>query len=125
MLGLGLVRILGLFGLMFDLFWNHFWFPRSESIFGNLMLLGFHVRSSGAPFWKPGDSKGSILKVLGSFRAPLLMIFEGPKAPGHARGASLCSKGGLDRFWKRFWEPNANPKGANLHPKIHVKKNKI
>ena len=55
MLGLGLVRILGLFGLMFDLFWGHFWFPRSESIFGNLVLLGFHVGSSGAPFLKPGD----------------------------------------------------------------------
>ena len=47
--------ILGLFGLMFDLFWDHFGFPRSESIFGNLVLLGFHVGSSGAPFWKPED----------------------------------------------------------------------
>ena len=54
MLGLVLVRILGLFGLMFDLFWDHFGFPRSESIFGNLVLLGFHVGSSGALFWKPG-----------------------------------------------------------------------
>ena len=54
MLGLVLVRILGLFGLMFDLFWDHFGFPRSESIFGNLVLLRFHVGSSGAPFWKPG-----------------------------------------------------------------------
>ena len=54
MLGLVWVRILGLFGLMFDLFWDHFGFPRSESIFGNLVLLGFHVGSSGAPFWKPG-----------------------------------------------------------------------
>ena len=43
MLGLVWVRILGLFGLMFDLFWDHFGFPRSESIFGNLVLLGFHV----------------------------------------------------------------------------------
>ena len=55
MLGLVLVRILGLFGLMFDLFWNHLGFPRSESIFENLVLLGFHVGSSGALFWKPGD----------------------------------------------------------------------
>ena len=55
MLGLVLVRILGLFGLMFDLFWDHFWFPRSESIFGNQVRLGFHVGSSGASFWKPGD----------------------------------------------------------------------
>ena len=55
MLGLVLVRILCLFGLMFDLFWDHFGFPRSESIFGNPVLLGFHVGSSGAPFWKPGD----------------------------------------------------------------------
>ena len=55
MLGLVWVRILGLFGLMFDSFWDHFGFPRSESIFGNLVLLGFHVGSSGAPFWKPGD----------------------------------------------------------------------
>ena len=55
MLGLVWIRILGLFGLMFDLFWDHFGFPGSESIFGNLVLLGFHVGSSGAPFWKPGD----------------------------------------------------------------------
>ena len=55
MLGLVWVRILGLFGLMFDLFWDHFGFPRSESIFGNLVLLGFHVGNSGAPFRKPGD----------------------------------------------------------------------
>ena len=55
MLGLGWVRILGLFGLMFDLFWDHFGFPRSESIVGNLVLLGFHVGGSGAPFWGPGD----------------------------------------------------------------------
>ena len=55
MLHLVWFRILGLFGLMFDLFWVHLGFPRSESIFGNLVLLGFHVGSSGAPFWKPGD----------------------------------------------------------------------
>ena len=55
MLGLVWVRILGLLGLNFDLFWDHCGFPRSESIFGNLVLLGFHFRSSGAPFWKPGD----------------------------------------------------------------------
>ena len=54
MLGLVWIRILGLFGLMFDLFWDHFGFPRSDSIFRNLVLLGFHVGSSGAPFWKPG-----------------------------------------------------------------------
>ena len=55
MLGLVWVRRLDLFGLMFDLFLDYFGFPRSESIFGNLVLLGFHVGSSGAPFWKPGD----------------------------------------------------------------------
>ena len=55
MLGLVWVRTLGLIGLMFDLFWDHFGFPRSESIFRNLVLLGLHVVSSGAPFWKPGD----------------------------------------------------------------------
>ena len=55
MLGVVWVRILGLFGLMFDFFWDHFGFPRSEAIFGNLVLLGFHVGSSGTPFLKPGD----------------------------------------------------------------------
>ena len=39
------------------------------------------------------------------------MTFEGPEAPGHAPGGSLCSKGSLDRFWERFWEPNGRPKG--------------
>ena len=55
MLDLVLFCILGLFGLMFDLFWDHFGFPGPDSIFGNLVFLGFHVGSSGAPFWKPGD----------------------------------------------------------------------
>ena len=55
MLGLVWVRILGLFGLMFDLCLYRFGFPRSESIFGNLLLLGCHVGSSGAPLWKPED----------------------------------------------------------------------
>ena len=36
-------------------FLGPFWVSRSESIFGNLVLLGFHVGSSGALFWKPGD----------------------------------------------------------------------
>ena len=49
------VRILGLFGLMFDLFWDHMGFPGPESIFGNLVFLGFVVGRSGAPFLKPGD----------------------------------------------------------------------
>ena len=65
MLGLVWVRILGLFGLMFDLFWDHFGFPRSESIFGNLVLLEFHVGSSGAPFWKRGDVQRVDLEGLG------------------------------------------------------------
>ena len=43
-----------LFGLMFDLFWDHLGFPGPESIFGNQVFLGFHVGSSEAPFWKPG-----------------------------------------------------------------------
>ena len=55
MLGLVWVRILGLFGLMFDLFWDHFGFPGPVSIFGNLVFLGFDVGRSGAPFWKPID----------------------------------------------------------------------
>ena len=43
MLDLVRFRILGLFGLMFDLFWDHFGFPGPDSIFGNLVFLGFHV----------------------------------------------------------------------------------
>ena len=89
MLGLVLARILGLFGLMFDWFWDHFGFPRSESIFRNLVLLGLHVVSSGAPFWKPGDVQMVDFNGLGLTSG---FIF------GHASGGSLCSKGGLDRF---------------------------
>ena len=48
-------QVLGLFGSRFGLFWDHFGFPGPDSIFGNLVFLGFHVGSSGAPFWKPGD----------------------------------------------------------------------
>ena len=109
MLGLGLVRILGLFGLMFDLFWVHLGFPRSESILGNLVLWDSILGALGHRFGSLDASKGSILRVLGSLRAPFLVTFEGPEAPGHAPGASLCSKGGLDRFWERFWEPNGRP----------------
>ena len=65
MLGLVWVRILGLFGLMFDLFWDHFGFPGPDSIFGNLVFLGFHVGSSGAPFWKPRDVKMVDVEGLG------------------------------------------------------------
>ena len=108
---------LGLFGLMFDLFWDHLGFPGPDSISGNLVFLGFDVGSSGAPFWKPGGPKWSILRVLGSLRAPFLVIFEGPEAPGHAPGGSLCSKGGLDRFWERFWESNGRPREPKCLPK--------
>ena len=40
---------------MFELFWDHFGFLGPESIFGNLVFLGFDVGRSGAPFWKPRD----------------------------------------------------------------------
>ena len=65
MLDLVWFQILRLFGLMFDLFWDHFGFPGSDSIFGNLVLLGFHVGSSGAPFWKPRDVEMLDFKGLG------------------------------------------------------------
>ena len=64
----------------------------------------------GLRFGSLDASKGSILRVLGSLWAPFLVTFEGPEAPGHAPGASLCSKGGLDRFLERFWEPNGRPR---------------
>ena len=110
MLGLVWVRILGLFGLMFDLFWDHFGFPRSEAIFGNLAFWDSMLGALGLRFGSLETSKGSILRVLGSLRAPFLVTFEGPEAPGHAPGGSLCSKGGLDRFWERFWERNGRPR---------------
>ena len=65
MLGLVWVRILGLFGLIFDLFWHHFGLPRSESIFGDLLLLGFQVGSYGALFWKLGDVQMASFEGLG------------------------------------------------------------
>ena len=75
MLGLVWVRNLGLFGLMFDLFWVHLGFPRSESILGNLMLM-FHVGFSDAPFWKPGDGQRVDFKDLGLTLGFILMTFE-------------------------------------------------
>ena len=98
MLHLVWFRILGLFGLMFDLFWDHFGFPRSESIFGNLVLWDSILGALGLRFGSRETSKCSILRVLGSLWVPFLVTFEGPEAPGHAPKASLCSKGGLDRF---------------------------
>ena len=75
MLDLGWFRILGLFGLMFDFFWDHFGFPGPDCILGNLVFLGFHVGSSGAPFSKPGDDERSFLRVLGSLWASFLVTF--------------------------------------------------
>ena len=71
----------------------------------------------GLHFGSLGTSKGSILRVLGSLRAPFLMTFADPEAPGHAPGRSVCSKGGLDRFWVRFWEPNGRPREPKCLPK--------
>ena len=58
-------RILRLFGLMFDLFWDHLGFPGPDSISGNLVFLGFDVGRSGAPFWKPRDVQMVDFKCLG------------------------------------------------------------
>ena len=104
---------------MFDLFWDHLGFPGPDSISGNLVFLGFDVGRLRDRFGSLETSKWSILRVLGSLRAPFLVTFEGPEAPGHAPGGSLCSKGGLDRFWERFWEPNGRPMGPKCLPKSH------
>ena len=50
MLGIVWVRILGLFGLMFDFFWDHFGFPRSEAIFGNLAFWDSMLGALGLRF---------------------------------------------------------------------------
>ena len=57
--------ILGLLGLMFDLFWDHLGFPGPDSISGNLVFLGFDVGHSGPPFWKPRDVQMVDFKGLG------------------------------------------------------------
>ena len=110
MLDLVWFRILGLFGLMLDSFWDHFGFPGPDPIFGNLVFLGFMSGAQGLRFGSLETSTGSILRILGSLRAPFLTTFEDPEAPGHAPEASLCSKGGLDQFLERFWKPNGSPR---------------
>ena len=70
----------------------------------------FENHALGLHFGSLETSKGSILRVLGSLRAPFLVTFDGPEAPGHAPGGSLCSKGGQDRSWERFREPNGRPR---------------
>ena len=94
-----------------------FGFIWSESIFGNLVLWNSMLGALGHRFGSLDASKRSILRVLGSLWAPFLVTFEGPEAPGHAPGGSLCSKGGLDRFWERFWEPNGRPREPKCLPK--------
>ena len=116
---------LRLFGSMFDLFWDHLGFPGPESILGNLVLWDSMLGALRHRFGSLDASKGSILRVLGSLWASFLMTFEGPEAPGHAPGASLCSKGGLDPFLERFWEPNGRPRAPKTPPKINLKINKI
>ena len=88
------------------------------------MLWDSMLGALGHRFGSLDASKGSILRVLGSLRAPFLVTFEGPEAPGHAPGGSLCSKGGLDRFWAILgdkWEA----KGAKMPPKIDLKIDEI
>ena len=110
MLGLVWVRILGLIGLMFNLFWDHFWVPWVRVHFWKSGVWDSMLGALRLRFGSLDASKESILRVLGSLWAPFLVTFEGPEAPGHAPGGSLCSKGGLDRFWERFREPNGRPK---------------
>ena len=105
MLHLVRFRILDLFGLMLDSFWK-------SSVLWDSMLGALGLR-----FGSLGTSKWSILRVLGSLRAQFLVTFEGPEAPGHAPGGSLCSKGGLDRFFDRFWELNGRPRELKCLPK--------
>ena len=85
-------RILRLFSLMFDLFWDHLGFPGPDSISGNpfLEICCFWDSMLGAlgRFGSLETSKWWILMVLGSLRAPFLVTFEGPEAPGHASGGS-------------------------------------
>ena len=61
------LQMLRLFGLMFDLFWVHLGFPRSESILGNLVLwdsmlgaLGHRFGSLDVDFEGLGLTLGSI-----------------------------------------------------------------
>ena len=42
---------------------------------------------------------------LGLNLGSILVAFEGPQAPRHASGGSLCPRGGLDPFWDGFGEP--------------------
>ena len=99
MLGLVWIRILGLFGLMFDLFWDHFGSLGQSPFLEIWCFWDSMLGALGLRFGSLETSKGSILRVLGSLRAPFLMTFEDPEATGHAPGSSLCSRGGLDRFW--------------------------
>ena len=71
----------------------------------------------GLRFGGLGVPKDLILGVQGSPWAPFWVAFGNPQAPGQAPRDSLCSKGGLDRFLARFWEPNGSPRGAKILPK--------
>ena len=95
----------------------YFGFIWSKSTLGNLMLWDSMLGALGHRFGSLDASKGSILRVLGSLWAPFLVTFEGPEAPGHAPRGSLCSRGSLDRFWERFWEPNGRPREPKCLPK--------
>ena len=112
-------------GLCNDNFWGYTTDIITKYKVGKLVFWDSMLGALGLRFGSLDASKGSILRVLGSLWAPFLVTFEGPEAPGHAPGASLCSKGGLDRFLERFWEPNGRPRAPKMPPKIDLKIDKI
>ena len=71
-----------------------------------------------------GVPKDLILGAQGSLWVQFWAPVGDPQASGQAPRDSLCSKGGLDRFLERFWEPNGSPRGATMlptfgHPNAH------
>ena len=59
------LQMLRLFGLMFDLFWIHLGFPRSESILGNLVLWDSMLGALGHRFGSLDASKRVDFEGLG------------------------------------------------------------
>ena len=97
----------GPFGLIFDVFFcflSEIWIYFS-SILGKLFgeALGIIWGCLELRFGGLGVPKDLILGVQGSILAPFWVPFGSPQAPGQAPRDSLCSKGGLDRFFERFW----------------------
>ena len=98
----------------------HFWrcSAGSTSIFGDVVLLGFHVGSPGAPFLNPADVQIIEFHGLGLTLDSFFTDFSGPRGSGkRSRGISVL-QGRPGSILGAILGAKWDAKGAQMPPKI-------